>query len=178
MLLCREFFKSLSHQRHCLVLEQVILIRLFLRRCYISFCEFDRYFSMLIDALAEKYFYARRYDDAIQQTEKLLELDPHMRHALEIKGCCLGLKGEWDKAINILEDVHQLTNHPLKGLTPLAYAYAKTGQIQKVKECIAKTEQRLAEEPESVAEADLATMWWALDEKDKAFHYLSMPAFC
>jgi len=129
---------------------------------------------MLIDALAEKYFYARRYDDAIQQTEKLLELDPHMRHALEIKGCCLGLKGEWDKAINILEDVHQLTNHPLKGLTPLAYAYAKTGQIQKVKECIAKTEQRLAEEPESVAEADLATMWWALDEKDKAFHYLSM----
>src|SRR4029453_5981718 len=32
---------------------------------------------MLIDALAEKYFYARRYDDAMQQTEKLLELDPH-----------------------------------------------------------------------------------------------------
>ena len=128
---------------------------------------------MLIDALAEKYFYARRYDDAIQQTEKLLELDPRMRHALEIKGACLGFKGEWDKAIDLFEEVHRLTNHPLKGLTPLACAYAKTGQIEKVKECIAKTEQRLAEEPESVAEADLANMWWALDEKDKAFYYLS-----
>jgi tetratricopeptide (TPR) repeat protein len=128
---------------------------------------------MLIDALAEKYFYARRYDDAIQQTEKLLKMDPHMRHALEIKGYCLGLKGEWDNAINIFEEIYQLTNHPLKGLTPLAYAYAKTGQIQKANECIVKTEQRLAEEPESVTEADLATIWWALDEKDKAFHYFS-----
>jgi adenylate cyclase len=128
---------------------------------------------ILIDSLAEKYFYARRYDEAMQQTEKLLELDPYMRHALEIKGYCLGLKGDWTKAIKIFEEVYLLTNHPLKGLTPLAYAYAKTGQIEKVKECITKTEQRLVEEPESVAEADLATIWLALGDKDKAFYYLS-----
>ena len=93
---------------------------------------------MLMDALAEKYFYARRYDDAIRQAEKLLELDPQMRHALEIKGFSLGLKEGWDKAITIFEEVYRLTNHPLKGLTPLAYAYAKTGQVEKAKECIEK----------------------------------------
>jgi adenylate cyclase len=129
--------------------------------------------AILIDSLAEKYFFARRYEDAINQTEKLLELDPHMRHALEIKGYCLGLKGKWDQAIKIFEEVYRLTNHPLKGLTPLAYAYAKTGQLEKVRECISKIELRLAEEPESVAEADLATVWLALGDKDKTFYYFS-----
>ena len=135
--------------------------------------QYDPLSPMVNAALAEKYLYARRYDDAIRQAEKILELDPQMRNALETKGFCLGLQGEWDKAIKIFEEIHRLTNHPLKGLTPLAYAYAKTGQLEKVKECIEKTERRLAEEPESVAEADLATIWLAIGDKDKAFHYLS-----
>ena len=127
---------------------------------------------MLIDALAEKYFFARRYDDAARQSERLLELDPRRRHALEIKGYCLGLTEGWDKAISIFKEVHRLTDHPLKGLTPLAYAYAKTGQLEKAMECVSKLEQRLAEEPESVVEADLAFVWAALGDKDKAFDYL------
>jgi adenylate cyclase len=129
---------------------------------------------MLMDALAEKYLYARRYTDAIREADKMLELDPHMRHALEMKGYCLGLQGEWDIAIKIFEEVYSLTNHPLKGLTPLAFAYAKTGQVEKAKECIKKTEQRLLEEPDAVAEADLATIWSALGDKDKTFHYMSL----
>ena len=128
---------------------------------------------MLMDALAEKYFYARRYTDAMREADKLLELDPHMRHALEMKGSCLGLQGDWDKAIKLYEEVYTLTNHPLKGLTPLGFAYAKTGQVEKAKECIKKTEERLLEEPDAVAEADLAMIWGALGDKDKAFHYLS-----
>jgi TolB-like protein/Flp pilus assembly protein TadD len=134
---------------------------------------YDPLSPLLNAALAEKYFYARRYDEAIRIAEKLLELDPHMRNALEIKGNCLAMQGEWDKAIQIFEEFHRLANHPLKGLTSLAYAYAKTGQIEKVQAIIAKMEQRLVEEPESVAEADLATVWWALGDRDKAFHYLS-----
>src|SRR5215218_90629 len=100
-------------------------------------------------------------------------LDPHMRNTLEIKGYCLGMQGEWDKAIPIFEEFHRLVNHPLKGLAPLAYAYAKTGQIEKVYAIITKMEQRLVEEPESVAEVDLARAWWALGDTDKAFQYLS-----
>jgi len=128
---------------------------------------------MLIDALAEKYLYARRLDDAILQVEKLLELDPKMRHALEIKGYCLGLKNGWQESIKIFEEVHRLTGHPLKGLTPLAFAYGKTGEVEKVTECIAKTEQRRLADPDEVVEADLATMWLALGDKDKAFQFLS-----
>jgi adenylate cyclase len=127
---------------------------------------------VLMDALAEKYFYARRYDDAIRQAEKLLELDPHMRHALEIKGFSIGSKEGWGKTIPIFEEVHRLTNHPLKGITPLAYAYAKMGQVEKAMEGISKLEQRLAEDPEAVPEADLAFVWSAIGDKDKAFDYL------
>ena len=127
---------------------------------------------LIIDALGEKYFYARRYDDALQQAEKLLELDPQMRHALELKGFCLAMKGKWDDAIKNFEEVHRLTNHPLKGLAPLAYAYAKTGQIEKAKACITKIEQRQIEEPEAVLEGDLAFVWLAIGDRDKAFHYL------
>jgi len=129
---------------------------------------------VLMDSLAEKYFYARRYDDAIHQAEKLLELDPNMRHALEIKGYCFLLKGEREKAFEIFKEVYRLTNHPLKGFTPLAYAYAKTGQLEQVKEYLGKIEQRRVEEPGWVAEADLAFISTALGDNDKAFHYLSL----
>jgi tetratricopeptide (TPR) repeat protein len=133
---------------------------------------YDPLSVFIIDALCEKYFQARRYDDAIQQAEKILELDPQMRHALEIKGFSLAMKGQWDTAISIFEEVHRLTNHPLKGLTPLAFAYARTGQTEKAKECIVKIEQRQVDEPESVVAGDLAFIWWALGDRDKSFDYL------
>jgi adenylate cyclase len=135
--------------------------------------QYDPLSPLVNTALAERYFYARRYDDAIRQAEKILELDPQMRNALEIKGYCLGMKGEWNKAIKIFKEFHRLAHHPLKGLTPLACAYAKTGEIEKAKECIKKIERRLVEEPGSVPEADLAMVWWVLGDKEKTFDYLS-----
>jgi TolB-like protein/class 3 adenylate cyclase/Flp pilus assembly protein TadD len=134
--------------------------------------EHDPLSLVLMDSLSERYFYARRYGEAIVLTEKLLELDPQMRHALETKGFCLAMQGNWEEAIKIFKEVYRLTNHPLKGLTPLAYAYAKTGQLEKVNECLAKTEQRMIEEPQAVPEADMAMIWLALGDKDKAFHYI------
>jgi TolB-like protein/Flp pilus assembly protein TadD len=126
---------------------------------------------LLNGALAEKYFYARRYEEAIRLSDKLLEMDSHMRNALEIKGNCLGMQGEWHKAIELFEEFHRQLNHPLKGLSHLAVAYAKTGQTEKVQATIAKMEQLQAEEPEAVVEVGLGMIWWALGDKDKAFHY-------
>lgn len=134
--------------------------------------QYDPLSSFLADALCEKYFLVRRYDDAIQQADKILELDPQMRHTLEVKGFCIGMKGDWDAAIKIFEEVHRLTNHPLKGLSPLAYAYAKTGQRKKALECIQKIGQRPIEEPGSIVDADLAFIWWALGDSDRSFDHL------
>ena len=122
--------------------------------------------------LAETYFFAERYDDAMLVADKLLELDPHMRIAIETKGWCVGMKGDWQKAIEYFMEVHKLTNHPLKGLSPLGYAYAKLGQKDKALETIAKIEQRQKEEPGIVIDGDLLGVWWALGDIDKSLYYL------
>jgi len=122
--------------------------------------------------LADAYLNNGRPDDALQQVERLLDLYPNMRVALEAKGWCLGLKGNWKMAAKIFEDVHRLIQHPLKGLTPLGYAYAQAGEPEKALECIRKIEQRQNEEKGTVLDIDLAMIWWSLNEKDEAFYYL------
>ena len=122
--------------------------------------------------LADAYLNAGRTDDALKQVERLLDLYPGMRVALEAKGWCTGLKGDWKKATEIFEEVHRLIKHPLKGLAPLGYAYAQSGESEKALECIRKIEQRQVEEPGTVLDIDLAMIWWSLSNKDKAFYYL------
>jgi TolB-like protein/Flp pilus assembly protein TadD len=122
--------------------------------------------------LAEAYFNAGRTDDALKQVESLLDIYPHMRVALELKGWCIGMKGDWKKTVEIFEEVHRLINHPLKGLAPLGCAYAMTGEPEKALACIRKIEQRQIKEPEVVLDIDLAMVWWALREKDKFFYHI------
>jgi adenylate cyclase len=134
--------------------------------------QYDPLSVSIIANLGGNYFSARRYDDAIRQADKLMELDPQTREGLQMKGFCLAMKGDWNASIEIFKEVHRLTNHPLKGLTPLAFAYAKTGQTEKAFECINKIEQRQLEDPGSVLDIDISLVWWAIGNKDKAFQYL------
>ena len=82
------------------------------------------------------------------------------------------MKGDWEKALPMFEEVHRLTNHPLKGLMGLAVTYAKLGRNDDVMECIRKMEQRQREEPDSVIDADLAAAWFSIGNYDKTFYHL------
>jgi TolB-like protein/Tfp pilus assembly protein PilF len=124
-------------------------------------------------SLADAYLLMGRTDEALKQIEWLLDMQPNMRIALELQGWCVGLSGDWKKAAEIFKDVHLATKHPLKGLTPLGCAFAKMGDTKKALECIGKIEQRQHEEPGVVLDVDLAMIWSALGESDKAFYYLS-----
>jgi adenylate cyclase len=119
------------------------------------------------------YMFAMRYDDAIRQAEKLLEMNPQMRTSIELKGWAIGMKGDWETALKFFEEVHRLTNHPLKGLMGLGFAYAKTGNREKALEIIRKMEQRQLEEPDSVIDSDMAAVWYSLGNLDKTFYYLN-----
>ncbi|MBK9332578.1 MAG: tetratricopeptide repeat protein [Ignavibacteria bacterium] len=123
-------------------------------------------------ALTDAYMITGRTDDALKQAESLLDMHPQMRIAMELKGWCIGAKGDWKKALEIFEEVHRSVKHPLKGLAPMACAYAKLGEREKALECIRKIEQWQAEEPGVVVDADLAMIWISLGETDKAFHHL------
>ncbi|HEX7846131.1 MAG TPA: adenylate/guanylate cyclase domain-containing protein [Chitinophagaceae bacterium] len=122
--------------------------------------------------LAEMYFFAERYDDAINVIDKLLEVNPTMRIAIETKGWSVGMKGDWEKAKEYFHEVHRLTNHPLKGLAPLGFAYGKLGETEKALEVIAKIEQRQREEPNVVMDGDILGVWWAMGNMDKVLYYL------
>jgi hypothetical protein len=96
-----------------------------------------------------------------------------MRAAIEVKAWSTGMKGDWDKALKLFQEIYRLTNHPLKGLMGLGYAYAKLGHRDWAMECVRKLEQRQKEEPTSVVDGDLAGVWLALGNWDKTFYYLN-----
>lgn len=81
------------------------------------------------------------------------------------------MQGDWEKALEYFTEVHRLTNHPLKGLSPLGFAYAKLGQTEKAMEVIGKIEQRQREEPNVVVDGDLLVVWWALGNMEKVLYY-------
>ena len=122
--------------------------------------------------LGNVYVFAERYEEAIRQADKLLEIDPQMRSTIELKGWATGMNGDWHGALKLFEEVHRLTNHPLKGLMGLGYAHAKLGNIDKAMECIQKLEQRHVDEPESVVDGDLVAVWLAVGNIDKVFYHI------
>ena len=122
--------------------------------------------------LAEAYIMNNQYDDALRISDRLLEMAPQMRVALETKGWCYGLKGDWHKAAEYFTEVHRLTNHPLKGLAPLGFAYGMLGEKEKTLDIIKKIEQRQIDEPNAVLDPDLMMVWWSLRDFDKTYYYL------
>ena len=75
---------------------------------------------VISQSLGNMYLFAGRYDEAIVQADKMLDLNPTMRISIEMKGWATGMKGDWETALEFFKEVHRLTNHPLKGLIGLA----------------------------------------------------------
>ena len=128
---------------------------------------------VVIQSLGNMYIFSERFDDAIAQADKLLEVHPGMRVAIEMKGWCTGMKGDWQGALVFFEEYQRLTNHPLKGWMGAGFAYAKLGMKDKALEAIRKIEQRQREEPGAVLDADLGGIWFGLGDYDKTFYYLN-----
>ena len=122
--------------------------------------------------LGNVYVFTARYDDAIRQADKVLEMHPQMRICIELKAWATILNGDVPSALKLFEEVHRLTNHPLKGLMGLGYCYAKLGYPEKTLECIRKIEQRHLEEPDAVVDGDLVGLWFSLGNLDKVFYHI------
>jgi adenylate cyclase len=135
--------------------------------------QLDPLSTIISQALSTMYVFARRFDDAMQQVDKLLEMNPQMRICIEMKGWITGMKGDWAAAMKYFEEVHRLTNHPLKGLMGLGFAYGKLGMKEKALEVIQKMELRQEQEPDAVLDADLAGVWWGIQDADKTFYHLN-----
>jgi TolB-like protein/lipopolysaccharide biosynthesis regulator YciM len=127
---------------------------------------------MINHALGQAYLAVERYDDAIRLADKIIEMNPQMRAFIEVKGWAVAMKGDWEKALELFKEVHRLTNDPLKGLSPLAHAYGRVGEIDKAMECIKKIEQRQVADPNAVVDADLMVAWRGIGDKEKTLYHL------
>ncbi|MEP7164329.1 MAG: tetratricopeptide repeat protein [Ferruginibacter sp.] len=127
----------------------------------------------LMGNLADAYGFARRFEEAIAQYDKVIEMDPRFRRAFEGKGMLYLAMGNYEKAIENLEQYHKLIGDPLKGLSSLGHAYAVSGQKDKAFECLEKIKQRERTEPDKLLYMDYAFLYSGLKDHDKAFHYLN-----
>ena len=127
----------------------------------------------LMSTLADAYAFAGRFEEALAQDTKIIEMEPNFRRAFESRGMTYLAMGEYEKAIKDLEHYHKLVGHPLKGLSSLGHAYAAAGYHDKAMECAEKIKLRQEKEPNVILHMDFAFLYSGMNELDLAFQYLN-----
>ena len=117
-----------------------------------------------------------QYDQALAQFDRVLELDPEFRSALEGTGWTYLRMGRLDDAIHTFERVRELTPHPKGGITPLAYALGVAGRLAEAEELVALIEEREQEEPDVALDLDLATIFSGMGREEQALDRLRQAA--
>jgi TolB-like protein/Tfp pilus assembly protein PilF len=123
--------------------------------------------------LGDAYSFARRFDEALEQYDKVLELEPNFRRAYEGKGFVYLAKYDPENAIRFLEQYQKMIGHPLKGLGGLGYAYGLAGYHDKALDCLARTQERERTEPGINMSLEYALINAGLGEINKSFEYLN-----
>jgi len=115
------------------------------------------------------YINARRYEEAIAQLRKTIEIDSHFYLAHYYLGEALQLKGQLTEAIVEYRAAVELNDDPL-ALAFLGHAYARAGQKDKAQEILG----RLTEEAKSryVSGYSLALVRLGLGDKEEAIDAL------
>jgi TolB-like protein/Tfp pilus assembly protein PilF len=124
--------------------------------------------------LGSTYYYLRRFDDALEQFKKTLELDQSFRSALYGIGWTYLSKGDTGSAIEVILKAQKLAGSDLKGVAILGYAYAKAGETEKAENCIQKLMKRKELDMQVSLNMDLAIVYAGLKNYDMVFHYLEL----
>ena len=142
--------------------------------------------SPLINAGAGHSLYlARRYDEAIVECEKSLEIDPNFILGIHVMGMCRALQGGLDAAIELGERTASMSGRAPFYLGVLGHYYARIGARDRVDAILRELEQITAHRyvpPHCMTfiyaglnELDRAFEWQAKAQNDGAspFYYLS-----
>jgi tetratricopeptide (TPR) repeat protein len=125
---------------------------------------------LIINAdLGAGFFTARRYDDAIAQLRKTIEMDPHFYYAHWNLGEALQLKEQLDEALTEYKKAAALNDDPLV-LGLLAQAHGKLGQRNEALKRLEQLKQIATRR--YVGSYTYALAHIALGENDKAIDFL------
>ncbi len=120
------------------------------------------------------YLLARHYREAIAQSQKALELEPHCFPALNGLGMALLLNGRTDEGIEAFKRAYSVGNR-YHALASLAYAYARKGDRAQALQALGQMED-LENQGTRAWPLDHAMICVALGDKDQAVQWLERGA--
>src|SRR6202035_640435 len=113
------------------------------------------------------FFYARKYDDALEQCRKVLDLDPHFVSAHECLASTYLAKAAYDEGLAEYRELASSSqNDPLR-LAGLGCAYALAGKKSQARKVI--TQLDTTSKGQYVAPYFVGLIHASLGEKDQAF---------
>ena len=116
-------------------------------------------------------YFSRQYDEAIELFKNAIELDPNAALAHENLGCVYVMKGMIEKGISEIKIAIEMSGGiDVTQKNDLAYAYAKAGKIDEVKNIL--TDLLRMREQGYREEAAIAGVYATLGENDKALEWL------
>jgi serine/threonine-protein kinase len=116
------------------------------------------------------YYYAERYDDAIAQSLKTLEMDEHFFPAYTVLGRAYTIKGMHAHAIEALDRVIELSGRRSSAISLLAHPLAASGKKKKVGELHDELMRRSA--TEYISPFDMAVLTMALGDRTESLNWL------
>jgi serine/threonine-protein kinase len=114
-------------------------------------------------------FLARRYDEAVAECEKSLEVDPNFILGIHVKGMCRALQSQLTEAIEIGERTVSMSGRAPFYLAVLGHYYARSGAADKVNAIIEEL-QRVAS-TKYVAPHSFAYIYAGANDLDRAFEW-------
>jgi tetratricopeptide (TPR) repeat protein len=118
--------------------------------------------------LGLRLYYARRDDQAIEQLQKTLEMDPNFLPALLTLGEVYTRKGKYAEALAELNKAAALSRD--NALAAIGYSYAVSGAESKARQALAELQGM--SKRRYVSPVDVAAIHAGLGEKDRAFAWL------
>ncbi|RMF59260.1 MAG: hypothetical protein D6743_16595, partial [Calditrichaeota bacterium] len=127
--------------------------------------------SLIINASwGHRLYYARRYDQAIAQCKKALELDGDFVFALHYLGGVYEKKGLCDQAIEVLEKAMTLSQENPPNIAALSRTYATCGREDEARSLLHSLIVRSGQS--YVSPYHIAAIYEGLGEKDRALQWL------
>jgi DNA-binding winged helix-turn-helix (wHTH) protein/TolB-like protein len=115
-------------------------------------------------------YFARRFDQSIEQSGKTLEMDPRFIQAYEFLGRAYEQKGRYEEAIGAFQEALKLRSDYTHCLGPLGRAYAASGRQREARKILDQLKGLTARR--YVMPYHIATVYTALGDKDQAFAWL------
>ncbi len=128
-------------------------------------------FSLAINtSIAYLFYFARQYDEAINQCLKALELDADFHWAYDVQGLAYLQKGEFEESIAALQRALDLSDSSVDYVCHLAQAYALAGKTEEAQKIL--EDLLVSSESNHVPFHEIALIYEALGRRELALSFL------